>query len=340
MGKVANSQVGVYLGYASRKGHSFLDARLFLPEQWFAETHTEKRQECGVPEETRYQTKPEIALDMLQAALERGELPCKWVAADELYGDSAAFRDGIADLGQWYFVEVSCSSPIWIERPEVHLPAWKGRGRKPTRLRLRNPEQKSQRVDALAQQLPANAWVRARIKEGTKGPLVCDFACLRIVEARKGLPGPESWLIMRRNLDDPTEIKYYLSNAPADIDPLELVRVSGMRWPIETCFENGKQEVGFGDYQLRSWVGWHHHMTLCTLAHFFLVRLQIRLKDEAPKLTLPQAILLLKAALAQPQPDAAKAIEIVNYYQRRHHAAYLSHRKRRLSQINSSEVSL
>ena len=113
-----------------------------------------------------------------------------------------------------------------------------------------------------------------------------------------------------------------------------------MRWPIETCFETGKQEVGFGDYQLRSWVGWHHHMTLCTLAHFFLVRLQIRLKDEAPKLTLPQAILLLKAALAQPQPDAAKAIEIVDYYQRRHHQAYLSHRKRRTSKTYEPKVSL
>ena len=97
VGKVANSQVGVYLGYASRKGHSFLDARLFLPEQWFAETHQEKRQACGVPEELSYQTKPEIALELLKTALERGELPCQWEAADELNGDSPAFRDGVAD---------------------------------------------------------------------------------------------------------------------------------------------------------------------------------------------------------------------------------------------------
>jgi len=229
VGKVANSQVGVYLGYASRQGHSFLDARLFLPQKWFAKRHAELRKACGVPEELSYQTKPEIALDLLQQALERGDLPCQWVAADELYGDSAAFRDGVADLGKWYFVEVSCHNHVWKERPEVYLPAWKGRSRRPTRLRLRNPEEQSQRVDALVQQLPQTAWVRARIKEGAKGPIVCDFACLRIVEVRAGLPGPQSWLILRRNLEDPTEIKYSFSNAPAEIDPLELVRLSGMR---------------------------------------------------------------------------------------------------------------
>ncbi|MCP5038854.1 MAG: IS701 family transposase, partial [Rhodobacteraceae bacterium] len=245
VGKVANSQVGVYLGYASRKGHSFLDARLFLPEKWFAETHAERRQACGVPEELSYQTKPEIALEMLQKALERGQLPCQWVAADELYGDSTAFRDGVAALGKWYFAEVSCSTHFWQEKPEVYVPAWKGRGRKPTRLRLRNPEQKSQRVDALAQQLPAKAWGRVKIKEGEKGPLVCDFACLRVIEVRDDLPGPESWLVIRRNIDDPAEIKYYFSNAPADINLLQLVRISGLRWPIEIIFRAGKVEVGF-----------------------------------------------------------------------------------------------
>ena len=123
VGKVANAQVGVYLGYASRKGHSFLDTRLFLPEAWFAETHTEMRQDCGVPEELSYQTKPEIGLELLENALERGELPFQWVAADELYGDSPEFRDGIADgiadLNKWYLVEVRCTTQIWLERPEV-----------------------------------------------------------------------------------------------------------------------------------------------------------------------------------------------------------------------------
>jgi SRSO17 transposase len=131
----------------------------------------------------------------------------------------------------------------------------------------------------LATTLPPDAWTRQLIKEGSKGPIVADFATVRVSAVREGLPGPEVWLVLRRNVET-GELKTYLSNAPATISQSQLVWVSGMRWPLETCFEEGKQSLGLGDYEVRSWLGWHHHLTLCILAHFFLVRVQCRLKKK------------------------------------------------------------
>ncbi len=110
-----------------------------------------------------------------------------------------------------------------------------------------------------------------------------------------------------------------------------------MRWPIEIAFEDGKQLVGLGDYQVRSWTGWHHHMTLCILTHFFLVRLRIRLEDKVPHLKLSHAHILLAVILPKREFDAAWVLEVLGYRQRRNHAAYLSHRKRRLLDLKQND---
>jgi SRSO17 transposase len=337
LGKIANCQAGVFVGYVSSKGYTLLHSALYLPEEWVEdEACAELREKCGVPDEIEFQTKPQLGLRMLRTIVAEETLSGRWLACDEAFGRSTDFLDQIADLGLWYYAEVPHDIQVWRDRPRTHLPEWSGKGRKPTREQLVEGEPAPETVRHLADTLPATDWTRHTIKEGSKGPLVADFAFLRVVVVRGGLPGPEVWLILRRAVST-GELKIYLCNAPVDTPQATLVRVSGMRWPIETSFEDGKQLIGLGDYQVRSWIGWHHHMTLCILAHFFLVRLRIRLGDRAPALTLPQAKLLLMGILPKRQFDADWVLEVIGYRQRRNHAASVSHRKRRLAELERAE---
>lgn len=278
LGKVDNCQVGVFGAYASRQGYTLLDQRLYLPVEWFDQDHEARWQKCGIPEETIFQTKPQLALEMLRAAVRQGSLRFQWVTCDEVYGGNADFLDGVADLDRWYMAEVALDTRVWATRPQTTVPEWSGRGRRPSKVRLAPGECQPQRVDRIAAQLKPESWQAYVIKEGSKGPMVCEFAFLRGVAVRDELPGPEVWILFRRSLGEDGELKVYLSNAPADTPPTELVRMAGMRWPVETAIKEGKGALGMDHYEVRSWLGWHHHMTECLLAHHFLVRTQQRLK--------------------------------------------------------------
>lgn len=280
LGKVDNCQVGVFVGYASRKGYTLVDRQLYLPELWFEDAYAQRREKCGIPEEISFQSKPEIALSLLETMVAEESLPARWVAADEAFGNAPAFLDGVAALGLWYFAEVSVDTRVWPQRPQTHVPAGSGRGRPPTKLRLAPDAPDAVRVDRLVQQLPQDAWQLFQVKEGSRGPLLAEFAFLRVVAVREGLPGPDVWLVCRRSLGPEPELKFYLCNAPADLPHTELVRMAGMRWPVETAIQECKGGLGMDHYEVRSWTGWHHHMTLCLLAHHFLVRTQERLQKK------------------------------------------------------------
>jgi SRSO17 transposase len=280
VGKIANCQQGVFAAYVSRKGYTFLDCRLYLPEDWFDAAHAPLRQRYGVPATLGFQTEPQLALEMLHGLVEGGGLPFQWVTADEHYGMIPAFLDGVAATGKWYFAEVPASTRVWEGEPPI-APAGRGpmgRPRKYGRVAAGVPQ--AQEVRQIAAQLSTRAWRRATIKEGSKGPIEADFAFVRVTRARRGRPGLTGWLILRRSLDGPPEVKYFLSNAPASCPSATLIRVSGLRWPVETALEEAKGELGMDHYETRTWRGWHHHMTQTFLAHHFLVRLRLQLKKS------------------------------------------------------------
>jgi SRSO17 transposase len=282
VGKVDNCQAGVFTAYASRKGYTLLDRRLYRPEAWFDAAHRERWRQCGIPAETPFQPKPVLALEMLQALVRQGGLRWRWMTCDEAFGRAGAFLDGTAALGRWYFAEVPHDTQVWLARPATAVPAWTGRGRRPSKVRLAPGAPAPQRVAQLAAAVPTEGWQTCLIKEGSKGPLVAECAFQRGVAIRGGLPGPDEWIILRRTLGASPELKASLSNAPTSTPEATLVRVAGMRWPIETAFEESKGGLGLDHYEVRTWLGWHHHMTLCLLAHHFLVRARLRVKKGHP----------------------------------------------------------
>ncbi len=328
LGKVANCQAGVFLGYTSRNGYTLLDRRLYMPEEWFTSAYADRRKQCGVPADLTFRTAPQLAWEMLDAVRTHGELPVGWVVFDEGFGKDPTFLARLDQANLRYLAEVPCHTRVWRRRPGVELPepGRAGRPRKHARVVAGAP--RPQRVDAVARRLPASAWREYVIKDGANGVIRAAFAFLRVYSVRNRVPGPESWLVLRRTLDGRAEVKYYLSNAPRATRVRALVRVSGMRWPIERTFAECKDELGMDHYETRTWRGWHHHQTLTLLAHHFLVGLRVRLSKKAPALTVSQACLLLNAVLPRRTLASREAIDLVRQMQRRNYAAYRSHHER------------
>jgi SRSO17 transposase len=271
LGKVANCQLGVFVAYVSEQGHALVDKRLYLPREWTDDP--DRRRAAGVPETVGYQSIAELGLSMLHQARTAGHLMGRWVTADEAYGKVPTLRDTLDDDEWLYVLEVPCSQPVFAQPAKTEVPAWSGRGRQPTKLRLVDGESGPQAVEAVAASLAAEDWHLLTVAEGAQGPRIHLFAARRVWESREGLPERECWLVLRRNPDG-SEPKHYLSNAPADTPLLTLAQVGAKRWPIETEFQLEKNETGLDEYEVRSWQGWHHHITMALLAGILLLSLQ------------------------------------------------------------------
>jgi len=280
LGKVASCQAGVFLAYASAKGYTLLDRRLYLPQEWFSRAARARRRRCRIPRAVRFQTASELAEEMIATVRAAGMLPVGWVIFDEGFGQNPGFLGHLEQAGLRYLAEVPCLTRVWRRPPAVVLPPGSGRGRPRKYVGVAPGAPRPQRVDDLARHLPRAAWRTYVVKDGAKGVIRAAFAFLRISPVRERVPGPRSWLVLRRTLGPRPETKYYLSNAPAETRPDTLVRVSGQRWPIERAFQECKGELGMDHYETRTWRGWHHHQTLVILAHHFLVRLRLRLKKN------------------------------------------------------------
>jgi SRSO17 transposase len=280
LGKVANCQHGVFAAYASSKGHAFLDRRLYMHETWFDDAHKGLRERYGVPEELKFRTEPQLGLEMVKGLVSRGKVPCTWVLADETYGADPKFLDGVAALGKRYVVEVPVSTMVWVGRVEVEPAGTGPMGRPRKHPRVVEGTAPRQEVRQIAAAVPERAWRRYQIKEGSKGTIEAEFAVVAVTRSSKGgRPGAEALAVFRRGLEDGV-VKVFLTNAPKRAAKRMLARVGGQRWPIETAFEEAKGEVGMDHYEVRTWRGWHHHMTQTFLAHYFLVRMRLRGKKS------------------------------------------------------------
>jgi len=275
-GKVENCQSGVFVGYASRQGYGLVTSRLYLPESWFTPEQAQRRQDTRVPEDVGFQTKPQIARDLLARVAQTGRFPATWIGCDAVFGADWAFLDAVPP-GTHYFASVRANTLIFRTRPRVQVPRYRGRGRKPTKPRVTRGRAVPVATIAGSKACP---WIKVVLAEGAKGPIVAEVACCRVYPAQGGLPRQDPvWLFLRRTEDGQT--KYAFSNAPADTPLAALCGAATLRWPIEQCFQDGKGHVGMDHYEHRSWPAWHRHMLYVCLALHFLLRLRVRFKKNS-----------------------------------------------------------
>jgi SRSO17 transposase len=289
LGKLDNRQVAVYMAYVSRIDHVLTNTRLYLPKEWTQDRI--RRKAAGVPQEIRFQTRHEQALQMLD---EQGELlPHAWVAGDDEMGESAHFRRDLNDRGEQYLLSVAGNRRI--RDLTAKPPAYSGRGRL--------PKVPFQQVHQWRDSLNESAWTKIKVRDAEKGPLEVEVVTCPVQTkiAQHNMAYDET-LVILRSLDETGATKYdfYLSNAPHETPKKEFARVALAAHRVEEAIKRSKSQAGLSHYEVRNWRGWHHHQALSLIATWFLVRESHRGKKWTPAITFPQIrdgiAMLLRAA--------------------------------------------
>jgi len=283
VGKQDNCRVAVSLSVTTEKASMPVAYRLYLPQSWIDDG--KRRQKTGVPNSIPFQTKPEIALDQIRRARERG-LPQGVVLADAGYGNDSGFR---AELTKWemtYVVGIQSTATVWKPGNEPKpAPARKGNIGRPRKRLQRNAKNQPVSVKELALSLPTEIWTKVTWRPGVKQKLQSRFAAMRVRPAHRDYwrsePHPEEWLLIEWPAREAEPTKYWLATLPADIALVELVHLAKHRWIIERDYQELKQELGLGHYEGRGWRGFHHHATLCIAAYGFLVAERSRFSPSA-----------------------------------------------------------
>ena len=249
----------MFANYSSAKGHTFMDRRLYLPEEWANDS--DRREEAGVPAGLIFRTKPELALEMVAGAVSE-RIPFRWVGGDSVYGNSPTFVQGVRQLGKWYVLDTSSEAHVWAKQPQVIPPEQRpkqGRGRSYTQPLVIG---ESKQVDQVVAALPANVWHRVTVAEGSwEDALIYEYAEVWVWFSEEGLPGPRERLLVRRSLGQEPELKYHRSNAPPEVPLTKLTQVRATRWTIEEDIKAAKGQCGLDEYETRGWVGRCFHYT-------------------------------------------------------------------------------
>lgn len=291
LGKQDNCQVGVFLGYVSNRGHTLINERLYLPRAWAKDKA--RRLECAVPRGVRFRTSPQLAIEMLLER--RQQFPHAWVVADDEFGRPAWFRRKLCELGERYVLDIPSNTLVRdLQTPAPPRKTQRGRAPKVPFIRAATWK------DGVAPE----QWERVEIRDATKGPLVVWATRTRVETRRKRKKSEKpQWLIATKTEGATPEYRYQLSNGEEDVPLRELVHVGSARFWVEDCLERAKGEVGLDHYEVRGWMGWHHHMTSCLLALFFLVLEQKRLSERTPAITVQQSAEAIGEILRDPQVD-------------------------------------